>query len=317
MPGLGHLAYLAAAKEVTWGTKVVTGMDFLEFLSETIAETIEEKIVQGINAGRVRTKRVQGAKTVAGDFTWEVNAEDVIGDILLGVLPTEVFVDDGVNNGGQHTFTPGNTIPPGLTIQVGRDQAVRDYEGGRLSSLVLTVAAGELLSATASMTFQDGTAGSPQTPTYDTQNPLVYHTGVIQIDGAAAEISSFSITIATGFKVDRRLLGTNLIIQQQPGMYEVTGSFEMAFDNMAEIDKFINGTKSRLAIDLTGAAIGITTRRLRIVVPEVYYNGETPKVSGADAEIRITLPFVAIKTGGGSPDQLVEIKLDNSKRAAY
>lgn len=317
MPALAHLGYLAVKVESTWGTKVITGMDFLEVLNETLAESIEEKIVQGINSGRVRTKRVLGAKTVAGDFSWEVNAEDVIGDLLKAILPTEVFVDDGVSNGGQHTFTPGNTPAVGLTVQVGRDQAVRDYEGGKISSLVLTAAPGELLQATVSLTFQDGTAGSSQTPSYDTQNPLVYHTGVIQIDGAAAEISTFTLTIDAGMKVDRRLLGTNLIIQQQPGMYGVTGSFEMAFDNRTEIDKFIAGTASKLSIDLTGLAIGTTTRRLRMVIPQIFYNAAADNLGGADSEIRITLPFVAIKTGSGSPDELVEIKLDNSKRAVY
>ena len=317
MPALGHLAYLAVANETTWGTKVVTGMDFVEFLSETINTVIEEKIVQGINAGRTRTKRVQGARNVTGDFSWEVNAEDVIGDIIKHTLPTEVFVDDGASNGGQHTFTPGLTPPPGLTVQVGRDQGVTDYDGGRVSSLALTAAASELLQATASMTWQDGVVGSAQTPSFDTQNPLVYHTGTIEIDGSAVEISNFAITIETGMKVDRRILGSNLIIQQQVGMYTVTGSFEIAFDNLNEINKFLNGTATKLSIDLTGLAIGTTTRRLRIVVPTAFYNGETPKVSGADDEIRLTIPFVAIQTGSGSPDALVELKLDNSRRTVY
>jgi hypothetical protein len=316
MPGLGHLAYIGIKKEAIWGTKVVASMDFMEFMSETVAETIEEKIVQGINAGRVRTKRVQGAKLVAGDITWEVNVEDGIGDILKNLLPTEVFVDDGAGNGGQHTFTPGNTPGIGLTLQVGRDTAVRDYYGGKVSSLAFTAAAGELLQATAALTFKDGEAGTPQTPSYDTQNPLVYHTGTIQIDNVAAEISTFAITIAGGMKVDRRKLGSNLILQQQPGMYEVTGTFEMAFDNETEINKFLAGTASKLSIDLTGPVVGTTTRRLRIIVPQAFYNGETPKITGADAETRITLPFVGIKTGSGSPNKLVEIKLDNSYRTA-
>ena len=317
MPGLGHLAYIGVANESVWGTKVVAGMDFVEFLNESVLTTIEEKIVQGINAGRTRTKRVQGARLVAGDIAWEVNPEDVIGDIIKHTLPTEVFVDDGASNGGQHTFTPGLTLPPGLTFQIGRDTGVTDYAGGRVSSLTLTAAASELLQATSSLTWQDGTVGTPQTPSFDVQNPLVYHTGTIEIDGVAQEISTFAITIETGMKVDRRKLGSNLIIQQQVGMYTVTGTFEMAFDNLDQVNKFLNGTATKLSIDLTGLAIGTTTRRLRIVVPTAFYNGTTPVISGADDEIRITLPFVAIQTGSGSPDALVELKLDNSRRSIY
>ncbi|KKN69402.1 hypothetical protein LCGC14_0441290 [marine sediment metagenome] len=316
-PGLGHLAYLAVVKESVWGTKVVAGMDFLEFLNETLDETVEEKIVQGINKGRVRTKRVQGAKTIAGDINWEVNVEDVIGDIIKGILPTEVFVDDGGGNGGQHTFTPGNVPTIGLTVQVGRDTAVRDFFGGKVGALVLNAASGELLQATASMVFKNADSGSDQAVTYSTQKPLVYHTGVIQIDGVAFEISEFALTIAAGLKQDRRILGSNLIIEPQPGMYEVSGTFQIAFDDEVQINKFLNGTASKLSIDLTGPSIGTTVRRLRLVVPEAFFNGETPKVGGADEETRITIPFMAIKTGSGTPDELVELKLDNSRQSVY
>lgn len=312
----GYDSYIAFAQESTWGTKVVAGMDFMEFLNENVNKTIEEKIVMGLNKSRIRTKRVLGAKIVAGDVNWEVNPEDGIGDILKSVLPTEAFTDDGVGNGGQHVFTPGNTLPVGLTAQICRGGLAYDHFGGRAVGLQMNAAAGELLQATASLSFKDEEDGTPQSPSYDTQPPLVYHTGTIEIDDAAAEIISFNINIQTGLKADRRKLGSDLILQQQPGPYTVTGQIVTYFADNSLVDKFRNGTKAKIEVELTGNLIGTTLRKIKVTVPVAFFNGETPKTAGMD-EIQLTLPFVAIKDGTGTPDELVEIALFNSKRAAY
>ena len=312
----GYDSYIAFAQESTWGTKVVAGMDFMEFLSETINKSIEEKIVQGLNKSRIRTKRVQGAKLVAGDVNWEVNPEDGIGDILKQLLPTEAFTDDGVGNGGQHVFTPGETLPTGLTVQVCRGGLAYDHFGGRVVGLQLNAAAGEFLQATGSFSFKDEEDGTPQSPSYDTQPPLIYHTGTIEIDDVAAEIISFNVNIQSGLRVDRRKLGSDLILQQSPGPYTVTGQIVVYFEDNTLVDKFRNGTAAKIEVELTGNVIGTTTRKLKVTVPVAFFNGETPKVPGMD-ELQLTLPFVAIKDGSGTPDELVEVALFNSLRSAY
>lgn len=312
----GYDSYIAFAKESTWGTKIVAGMDFMEFLNETMNKTIEEKIVQGLNKSRIRTKRVIGAQLVAGDVSWEVNAEDGIGDILKSVLPTENFTDDGVGNGGQHAFTPGNTLPVGLTAQICRGGLAYDHFGGRAVGLQLNAASGELLQATASLSFKDEDDGTPQAASYTTEAPLVYHTGTIEIDDVAAEIISFNVNVQTGLKTDRRKLGSNLILQQQAGPYVVTGQIVVFFADNTLVDKFRAGTAAKIEVELTGTLIGTTLRKVKVTIPVAFFNGETPKVGGMD-EIQLTLPFVAIKDGTGTPDELVEIILNNSLRTAY
>jgi hypothetical protein len=328
MPGLGHNSYVAAAKEAVWGTKVVAGMTLVEHMSETLQAQYSEKVVQGIAMSRTRTKRVRGAKTVGGDLVWEVTPEDVIGLMLKSLLPTENFTDDGPGNGGVHVFTPGSALPAGLTLQVFRSSQgdgsaiagnTRDYFGGRITQLQLEAAADELLKATAGLTFKDEDAGTFQDPTgnYDAQPPLVYHTGTFEIDGVSVPVSSFAVTIASGMKTERRRLGSDLILQQQPGMYDITGQFAAYYDDMTLVNRFYANTPAKLVLDMTGALIGTTLRRLKIEIPVGYLNGETPKVSGADAETMLTLPFRAIKTGTGSPDQAVQITLANSYQLAY
>lgn len=315
-PRQGYKSYVAFAAETTWGTKVVTGMDFMEMLSESIATTIEEKIVQGINNSRLRTKRVLGAKLVAGDIPWEVNAEDGIGLILKNLLPDEDFTDDGENNGGQHKFTEGETLPVGMTTQVGRGGLAFDHFGGRINSLGLTAAHSELLQGTVNASFKDEDDGTPQSPTYDTQPPLVYHAGSVELDDADAPLTNFQLTIESGLRADRRRLAQQTIMQQSPGPYNITGSIGLAYEDNTLIDKFRAGTAAKIMLDLTGNLIGTTLRRLRITIPVAFFNGQTPQVPGMD-EIQLTLPFVAIKDGSGAPDKLIQVELWNSLRAAY
>lgn len=317
MPAQGHASYIGFAKEVTWATKIVPPTTFLEFENESVQVTQEEKIVQGINKSRVRTKRLLGAKLAAGDLAWEVNAEDGIGELLKGLLPTEGFTDDGVGNGAQHAFTvEGGTIPPGLTYQKHVDGNTYDYYGGRVSNINFAAALGEIVKATASLTFKDREAGIEQSPVYTSQNPLIYHTGTIEIDGSDIALTNFALAIDSGMKADRRRLGQRTILQQQPGAVAITGQFGTYFDDEVLINKFLDGIAAKLVLDFTGELIGTTLRRLRLTIPTAYLNGETPKVGGMD-EVMLTFPFVGIRDGSGTPDNVVQIELWNSVRTAY
>jgi len=315
-PLQGYESYIAFARESVWGTKIVAGMDFMEFLNESVAKTIEEKIVQGINNSRVRTKRVLGANLTAGDIVWELNPEDGIGEILKHLLPDETFTDDGIGNGGQHLFVEGSTLPVGLTAQISRGGLVFDHFGGRVNSLMITNAISELLQASANVSFKDEEDGIYQAPTYTDEPPLVYHTGSVSIDGADSPLTNFVVTIETGLRADRRRLATKTIMQQSPGPYAVTGSIALAYEDNVLVDKFRNGAAVKIVIDLTGNVIGTTTRRLRITIPTAFFNGQTPQVPGMD-EIQLALPFVSIKDGTGTPDNLIQIELFNSLRVAY
>jgi hypothetical protein len=318
MPALGHNAYAALAQESTWGTKVIAGMDFVEFLSEALQKTISEKVQQGINNSRVRTKRSTGAVTVGGTLPFEVNAEDVTGLLLKHTLPTEAFTDltVGLFLAGRHVFTPGSTLPAGLTAQIGKDLVIHDYFGGRVVSIGFEAALDEFLKATPTLSFKDVEAGIAQSPVYSTEPALIFHKGTFTVDGSSVPISAFSASIATGLKPERRQLGSALIQQQQPGMYDVSGSFTAYFNDMTLVNKFLAQTAGNIVLDFLGTAITGTpeTRQLKMEFPTAYLNGQIPSVPGADAEITLTIPFRAIKEGS---TELVKLTLLNSRNTAY
>src|SRR3990172_4639010 len=86
MPALGHRAYLGAVKESTWGTAILSGFSFGEFMSETIQRSIQEIPVPQINTSRSFKKWVQGRVNVAGAFRFAPNPEDLVGMVLQNAI---------------------------------------------------------------------------------------------------------------------------------------------------------------------------------------------------------------------------------------
>src|SRR3989304_5314848 len=86
MPALGHRAYLGVVKESVWGTAVLSGFSFGEFMSESIQRSIQEIPVPQINTSRSFKKWVQGRVGVAGNFRFAPNPDDLIGQILQNAI---------------------------------------------------------------------------------------------------------------------------------------------------------------------------------------------------------------------------------------
>ncbi len=318
MPANKHLGYLAVKKETTWGTKDVSAMDFGYFMSEGVVSVPTPIVGTGINGTRFMNKRQPGQKITGGPFAFEVTPEDLIGTLLKQILPSETFVDDGVGNGGQHTFIGGDTLPPGFTLQVGRGRTdnVKDFEGGRLDSMGFALTPEGLLVCTVNATFQDESDGTDQAATYTTENEFkgADTTAVINVDGSSTDLRSFNMTITPGLVTNRRKLGSNLPQQQQPGVYDITGSFGIFYDDEVLINKVIDHTAFSTDIELKGTLIGTTTRAIKLTIPNAFFNGESPVVDGREGEILPELNWQAIKVAGSD---LVSVKLTNSVRTAY
>ncbi len=279
-----HKGYLGIKKEVAWGVKQVPPTDFLEIENDSISVQIPEVESPMINNTRAKTKRSQGLKTVGGGIPWEVNAEDFIGDCLLSILPDETFVDDVPNANGEHTFKIDDALPPGYTIQVGRDLAVTDYTGGQCQQLDLAFLPGAHLKAVSTWMFKEESVGAPNVPNYTAQNPLICHTGTFEIDDVASEFLAANISIVSGIKTERPQLGSNLALSkpQRPGVYTITGDMMLYFESIVERDKYLSGAASKLEFSCIGSALGADFRELKITLPNVFYNGMTEILPSRD-----------------------------------
>ncbi len=322
MPALSHLGSLQLVKEGTWGVNPATGYTAQAITSEAIDVKIAYEFVKAIQASRVGKRKVPLGRRAGGAINWECDVEGILGLCLKSILPSEATVDNGSGNGGLHTFTAGDTLIS-LSALINRDVTpsatnVWAFVGGMVRKLSLSAADGQTLKASADMSFKDGTASATASaPTYTTQNPLVYHTGSFTVDGTDVAIKSFKLDVSAGLKDNRGKIGSNLIQQQQAGLYAVTGDIECYFDDMTQLNKYLSGADGKIVLTLTGAAVGTSTRSLTITIPTCQYTGETPKMPGADQEIMLKLPFTAYQSGAGSPDALISIALLNSQRTAY
>ena len=327
MPALGHNGYLAMVKEVTWGTDPGAGYTAQSVMSESLDVKqgfAFEKPIQGTRTTPLL--KVPLGITAGGTINFDADVEGILGLCLKGILASEATVDNGVGNGGNHTFTPLNGVSPSFSVLVNRDTTgiatnIWDHVGGTVDKLDLSAADGGLLKAVATMSFQKGTNGATGiSPSYTTQNPLVYHTGTMSIAGSSSptvNVKSFKVSINSGNHNKRGLLGSKYIQQQQPGLFSVTGEVDAYFDSMALVNDYLNATDVSIELLLTGTAVGSSTRKLDLLIPVAQFTEGVPKNSGAANEIMLKLPFTAWLSGAGSPNTLIQALLVNSQRTAY
>ncbi len=323
MPALVHKGSFQMVKEVTYGTNPATGYTASAITNETLKAIQMYEFVKSIHGSRAGSNiKVPMGIDAGGGVTLPVDVEGLLPMLVKGILPSETTTDEGSGNGGMHAFVEGEAIPS-FSCLVNRDTTpsannVWAYTGCTVDKLTLSAAYGQLLTAVATMSAQNGVqAATPSAPSYTTQNPLVFHTGTITVGGTPFNISSFSLDIESGNLVKRGKIGSKLIQQQQPGLMKVTGSLTAYFDNMTLLNDFINGTDASIELNLTGTAVGTSTRGCDILLPVTQFTGTPPTLDDAAKEIELKMPFTAWLSGAGSPNNLIQITITNSQRTAY
>ena len=327
MPALGHNGSLQAVKEVTWGINPGSGYTAQAIQSETFDQKqsyIFTKPVQGTRSAPLQ--KIPGGILAGGAINFDADVEGILGLLLKNILSSETCVDNGAGNGGTHTFTPANALPPSLSVLINRDNTgmstnVWQAVGAKVGKLSLSASEGGLLKAVATLSAKSFTASATASaPTYTTQNPLVYHTGALTLAGATnptVNIKSFKLDISSGLHDKRGQIGSKYIQEQQPGLFGVTGELEAYFDSMSQVNAYLNATDVTCELNLTGSALGSSTRGLDILMPVVQLTGSTTPISGAGNELMQKLPFTAWLSGAGSPNALIQAILTNSQRTAY
>jgi hypothetical protein len=325
MPGLGHRGWLRLATETAWANGVANalGVQYLPFKTESLRNTPAYVFPPHIRAERNERRKVQTSVKAGGSLAWDVDVEDVIGILLKNILPTEDFTNLGSGNGGRHIFTPGDdTLPPGLVARINRDVTadannIWEYVGGRVRKLDFSASEGGLLEATADLSFKSGAQGAGNaTPSYTTQNPLVYHQGAITVAGQSVAVKSFKLSIDAGLLDGRGQLGSQFIQQQQPGMYKISGEIDTYFDSLDQVNQFLDAVDVDITLDFLGTALGTSTRQLKFQLPTVQFTGEAPTIANPQ-EIMLKLPFTAYRSGNGGLDEAIAVTLLNSVQQTY
>jgi len=320
LQGKGFKKMIGVGAQSAFGTKV-TPTHYLEFTDEAVIKEIEEVISNGIRGTAGVRRRMLGAIKVGGTIDFEVFPEGAVGLILKHAFGSLATSQPDVSNDPsvyQHIFTLADALPEhGLTFSVDRDIAVRDYYGCKIGTLELTAAVNAILMAKATLIGRDESLGSTFTPSWPTQNPLIFTQGVFKVDTVATEVANFVLTINNNLREDRYgIVGSGQRQQvERLGKREVIGSFNRPFENNAIYDDFVAGTPGALELTFEGAVIaggsGSYKYTVKIEVPISYYNSFTPGTGGPEMADH-TIPFRAIADDSDNECKITLLNTESS-----
>jgi len=136
-----------------------------------------------------------------------------------------------------------------------------------------------------------GTASSTSlgTPTdVATFDPFNSFMGTLSEGGSQVNIvTSLNLTIANGLS-GQWVIGSRGKAAKFVGRSDVKGSISVFFQDLVMYNKWLNGTPSSLKVHLDDSA-----NRTTIVIPKIYYSGDTPTISG-EGGVALNMPFQAV-----------------------
>lgn len=277
--GFGHNLFVGAGKEAVFGTAVAR-TKFFDVVSEGIAMSHTLVESGALGSPSIRSTRVAaGSLGFAGDLVFEVpyKGMEILFKSFFGNVASVPFIapdDEAV----VHTFNLAKALGSSLTLEVFRDTgtfAAPDtsflYKGTRISQLAFEAAIDQFLRVTASVIAQDEDSAAARTPApiaFSEGNLAVFTQGQVLYGGAAIEVPNFSISINQNLDDARRKLGSRLVrnIPRGDTRVEVTGTFSLDFDSLAQRNDFRNATEKVLKLLFTGGAIPATAKNEEIEI---------------------------------------------------
>lgn len=268
---------LGLGQEGTWGV-VGTVRVWVPFQSQSFGLPEQPMVAVPQTWGRREVARtVQKAKMPAPEFSFVIEPENGIGEVLKAAFGTSTVAQFGTFIAYRHTFQVQQVseLPSlfGRVLEYGT--FVYDYTGLRVNTLELDFSENEYVTAKVSLLGQDRITGTAMGGTYGTTVPFTqFGNAIVQIDGTTAtDIKNLKLKISNGQKQHIMVGTTKRPSFISAGDFVVTGEFTQMIQNENEITKYINGTASRLDILLRGGTFtgGTMQHELEFAMPTVEY----------------------------------------------
>lgn len=181
-----------------------------------------------------------------------VSKSDVAGNnhiMLLVADPAGAYVD-GIAIEAGVTFYTANSGHPSLSVSKYVEGAVLEQAAGcRISSMAVNnFATGQLADVSfgfEGINFDRSVTASPYTPSFDTAFPVVVLKACVYVDGAAYEVSDFSLSLENSLAWKTPTCSTTGRSAGRIAGRTVSGSFTpyKQDDSVANFTKFKNGTE--------------------------------------------------------------------------
>lgn len=301
--GSGLASTLGTAVESTYGTPVVTDRWF-QFISESLGRdqtTLQSQGIGGSAARQLRRRGIVSARMGSGDITMEVATKGFgrwFNQILGG---TSTIVQQGATTAYLQTHQMGDLLGKSQTVQKGVPQTDGTmkkftFHGGKVLTAEFSISVDQILQLAVGMDFEDvETTTAYAAPTYTTPKLFHFMHGALTVGGSAvASVTNASVAVNNNLKTDRFYLGS-AGLKKEPldnDFPEVTGSLSAEFVDQATFyDRYTGDTAAALVLDFEGDVIdGAYNEQLTITIPEVRFEGETPKVGGPEVVVQ-NVPF--------------------------
>jgi hypothetical protein len=132
--------------------------------------------------------------------------------------------------------------------------------------------------------------------------------GVVSLAGATAlgNVQNISIQQQIGFDAQRQFVGGKGFIAEpvENGYRALTGSMTIEWlSSMAAYEAFVGDTPTSLQLTFTGATVSTSNYLLDIIIPNVEFEGESPKVPGPGV-ITQAVPFTGTDDEATTPIQI-------------
>lgn len=302
---------------------------YLEMNEESLTLDEERVESEGFRAGNnfLRAdRRKLNRKGVSGDVVHEITSSgfSLLLKHCLGGVPV-ITTPGGATLSRDHTIDLGDlSAIPSLTTQVGRfrtGDAVEpfSYLGCKVAEWEISAEIDGLLMLRMTLDGQnESVTDTLGTASYAAADEVfVYHEGDVQIGGASTCVKSFSISGNNALKTDRHFIcPVNGSLKREPlqsGRREITGTLDMEFETMTEVNRFRDATTFGLDVIFTGSEIESGyNNSLTLDIGLAEYLGDTPVVAGQDV-IEHSMNFRALDDGSSNPFQAIYRTADTTE----
>ena len=296
------------------GTTIVNTLA-TEFLFADSISFTRDQVVQQIDEIGLQSRAMRrmefGDITAGGAITKSVDTENGIGlyqHLLAGSITTTTQTANSTTF--NHVFSEGDEIleAGGAVVRLyaevspgGQSSTTRIWGNGVVESYSLAAAPGGMPKETWNFRFGDHTTvtNSISTASLSETAPIQYGKVILKLGLSITAVSltciqDLNLTINNNILENRELCNTFTVENFDFGKRDVSGSFNLVFEDYDDYNNFVNNTATAIQIFMESTDVTSSTNHsLQIDMPECFYTGGHPTVDGPSSLIIQPISFVA------------------------
>lgn len=300
-PGLGANAWLGFAEESAWGTWLASTGFYKLAAGETLR--LNRNYFNDPSLGGASIEDIfPGTEAAGGDIPLPVRYEGL--EKLFKHLIGSVATVDNTDGSYTHTFSPADTLPGSLSLEVYRDMPSTksfQYAGCLLTKAVFRIERDNPLMLGLTAFGQGEEMDTKGTPSYPSATLCIPSQLTVSKTGfsGAVDVLSGQLELNNPVEEDRFDLAVGGVLKepQRSDKRSVLGTIEGEFSEEAQYTDFADGTPGMLTYKWEGATISAGPSKYTLQI-DVYckMTSRPPTVSSAGS-VKMTTGFQGFKDG--------------------